>query len=99
MRRGGDCWRDERGKRLRIGQWACREGKSRSTYGVILVHVVPLVVEGLLVQLLQVPVGVAVHLHTVRRRRDAMVRAEDLVGRLGEDGVPAWENCDMPFMP
>lgn len=60
-------------------------GNRRPTYSVVLARAVPLIVEGLLVDLLHVPVGVAVHLDTVGCWRDAMVRAEDLVWCLGED--------------
>ena len=62
-----------------------RSGIHRPTYGVILAHAVPLVVERLLVHLLHVAVRVAVHFHAVRGGRDAMMWTKDLVRRLGED--------------
>lgn len=62
-----------------------RNGIHRPTYGVVLAHAVPLVVERLLVHLLHVAVRVAVHFHAVRGGRDAMVWTEDLIRRLGED--------------
>lgn len=62
-----------------------RNGCRRSTYGVVLAQV-PLVIERLLVHLLHVAVGVAVHFHAIGRGRDAMVRAEDVLRRLREDG-------------
>lgn len=62
-----------------------RNGIHRPTYGVVLAHAVPLVVERLLVHLLHVAVRVAVHFHAVGRGRHAMMWTEDLIRRLGED--------------
>ena len=62
-----------------------RNGIHRPTYGVVLAHAVPLVVERLLVHLLHVAMRVAMHFHAVRGGRDAMMWTKDLFRRLGED--------------